>query len=269
MPMNIHFISGLPRAGSTLLAAILRQNPRFHAAMSGPLCTLFEGLVHKMAESNEYSMFLTETQRERIMHSLVEAYYSDIAAGRTIFDTSRGWCAQMAAIDQLWPTARVIACVRSPAWILDSFERRVQAAPLRRGRMFGADSAANVYTRVEAMMKTGPVGPALQGLRQAWSGEQAGRLVVIRYDSLTEQPGEVIDGLYEILGEEPFPHDFENVEYDEAEFDERLGMPGLHRVAARVQPNRRETILPADLFSQHDRCFWDVPGQNLRGVIVL
>ncbi|MBU0835751.1 MAG: sulfotransferase, partial [Gammaproteobacteria bacterium] len=26
-----HFISGLPRSGSTLLAALLRQNPRFHA----------------------------------------------------------------------------------------------------------------------------------------------------------------------------------------------------------------------------------------------
>jgi hypothetical protein len=32
-----HFISGLPRAGSTLTAAILRQNPRFHAGMSSPV----------------------------------------------------------------------------------------------------------------------------------------------------------------------------------------------------------------------------------------
>jgi len=32
MPMpRYHFISGLPRSGSTLLAAILRQNLRFHA----------------------------------------------------------------------------------------------------------------------------------------------------------------------------------------------------------------------------------------------
>ena len=38
---SIHFISGLPRSGSTLLAALLRQNPRFEAAMSGPLAGLF------------------------------------------------------------------------------------------------------------------------------------------------------------------------------------------------------------------------------------
>ena len=32
----MHLISGLPRSGSTLLAALLRQNPRFEAGISGP-----------------------------------------------------------------------------------------------------------------------------------------------------------------------------------------------------------------------------------------
>ena len=40
---SVHFISGLPRSGSTLLAALLRQNPRFEAGMSGPLAGLFVG----------------------------------------------------------------------------------------------------------------------------------------------------------------------------------------------------------------------------------
>ena len=42
---RIHFISGLPRSGSTLLAALLRQNPRFHADMSGPMAGLFGALL--------------------------------------------------------------------------------------------------------------------------------------------------------------------------------------------------------------------------------
>ena len=37
-----NFISGLPRSGSTLTAAILRQNPRFHAGMSSPIAGLFD-----------------------------------------------------------------------------------------------------------------------------------------------------------------------------------------------------------------------------------
>ena len=50
----IHFISGLPRSGSTLLAALLRQNPRFEAGMSGPLAGLFGALLSEMSARNEY-----------------------------------------------------------------------------------------------------------------------------------------------------------------------------------------------------------------------
>ncbi|HEX8778946.1 MAG TPA: sulfotransferase, partial [Rhodanobacter sp.] len=37
---KFHFISGLPRSGSTLLAAILKQNPRFRAGMTSPLADI-------------------------------------------------------------------------------------------------------------------------------------------------------------------------------------------------------------------------------------
>lgn len=37
---TFHFISGLPRSGSTLMEAILRQNPRFSAGMSNPVANL-------------------------------------------------------------------------------------------------------------------------------------------------------------------------------------------------------------------------------------
>ena len=45
---RFHFISGLPRSGSTLLAAILRQNPRFSAGMSSSLCPLFTSAINVM-----------------------------------------------------------------------------------------------------------------------------------------------------------------------------------------------------------------------------
>jgi len=54
---KIHFISGLPRSGSTLLAALLRQNPRFQAGMSGPLAGLFGALLGQMSARTDYSVF--------------------------------------------------------------------------------------------------------------------------------------------------------------------------------------------------------------------
>ncbi len=103
----IHFISGLPRSGSTLLAALLRQNPRLYAGMSGPLAGLFGALLSEMSARNEYSIFIDDAKRERILHGLFENHYADCPA-EVIF-TSRAWCAWMSATANLFPEARTIA----------------------------------------------------------------------------------------------------------------------------------------------------------------
>ena len=54
-----HFISGLPRSGSTLLAAILRQNPRFHAGMTSPVGSLFSGMLQQFAAGTEFGSTIT------------------------------------------------------------------------------------------------------------------------------------------------------------------------------------------------------------------
>ena len=50
---NYHFISGLPRSGSTLTSALLRQNPRFQAGISSPVAGLFEGIIAQVSAGNE------------------------------------------------------------------------------------------------------------------------------------------------------------------------------------------------------------------------
>ena len=47
-PPRYHFITGLPRAGSTLLSALLLQNPRFHAGMTSPVGGLFRGMLNQL-----------------------------------------------------------------------------------------------------------------------------------------------------------------------------------------------------------------------------
>jgi sulfotransferase len=263
---KIHFLAGLPRSGSTLLAAILRQNPAFHAAMSSSLAEVFLSALRTMSMS-ETSLFLSDAQRARILAAIVEAYYCD-AADRTVIDTGRIWPSYISSLALLFPGSRIICCVRNPAWVVDSVERLVQRNSLLVSRMFGPE-VNNVYARAEALVKSGFLGVALHALRQAWFGEHAGMLIAVQYDSLVANPGSVIGKLYDLLGEEDFSHDFRRVEYDEPEFDARLNMPGLHRVAGPVEVRERSTILPPELFGQFDGCFWNEHGQNPRGVMVL
>ncbi|MEG4917031.1 hypothetical protein [Microcoleus sp. B7-D4] len=74
MPQKIHFISGLPR-GSTLLSAILRQNPRFHAAMTSPVGGLTERMLEAMSEDNDFSWYIWDAQKHQPISSIFTAYY--------------------------------------------------------------------------------------------------------------------------------------------------------------------------------------------------
>jgi sulfotransferase len=158
---------------------------------------------------------------------------------------------------------------RNVAWILDSIERHVQSNAIQPSRLFHHEPFGNVYTRAEALTRSGFVGSSLNSVRQAWYDEYADRLIAIRYNSLTEHPAETMNHLYTLLEELPFKHNFNHVEYDEPQFDAYLGLPGFHKVSGPVEVKPRQTILPPDLFSQYDRNFWDMPDQNPRGVKII
>jgi sulfotransferase len=272
MDNGLHFISGLPRSGSTLLAAILRQNPKIHAGMSSPVGPLFQRLLGAMGPQNEFSVFMTPNQRENVLRGLFDSYYKDIHPTRLVFDTGRLWCAKMAAIARLFPQARVIVCVRELAWIMDSFERILRRNPLVTSRMFQPHDAGTIYTRVNALAAPmGTVGFPWNAVQEAFYGEHASRLLVIDYEALTRDPKRAIDFIYQALDLPAFAHDFDNVTYEDGgEVDAQLGVPGLHTVGRKVGFVERPTILPLDLFERFSgRNFWRRPGANPRNVAVL
>lgn len=110
MPKTFHFISGLPRSGSTLLAAILRQNPRIHAAMTSPVGSLFTALHTTMGQSNEFADFIDERQRERVLRGIFDLFYQDHPQ-EIILDTNRLWCARLPFAAAAVPAS---SCPRKP-----------------------------------------------------------------------------------------------------------------------------------------------------------
>lgn len=258
MAHRYHFISGLPRSGSTLLSAILRQNPAIHAGMSSPIATLFEGVVAQCSAGSEISSMVSHAQRAAILKGLFESYYAGFPQP-LIIDTNRAWTAQISALLTLFPDAKLICTVRDVAWVLDSLERQYRANAFENTRLFNsAAERATVYTRLDALASANRlVGFSWQALREACFGEHADRLVIVDYDLLTSHPADVIKLLYEFLGEPLFAHDFDNVVYDAPEFDEQLGLRGLHKVDQKVRQKPRRTILPPDLFKKYSgMAFW-------------
>ncbi|HJV87576.1 MAG TPA: sulfotransferase [Noviherbaspirillum sp.] len=260
MPQKFHFISGLPRSGSTLLSALLLQNPRFHAGMTSPVGSLFTAMLQQFSAGSEFGAVLSKSQRQRLSRGLFESYYADQQDKEVIFDTNRLWCAKLPALLDLFPDAKIIACVRNVAWIMDSLERLYRANPYENTRLFNDDTERNtVASRVDTLAQRNRlVGFAWSALKEAYYGEQAKSVLVVDYDLLTQSPEQVLRLVYDFIGEPWFEHDFNNVQYDAPEFDQALGVSGLHRVRRKVGVEARRTILPPDLFRQYaSLSFWE------------
>ncbi|ODN70129.1 sulfotransferase family protein [Methylobrevis pamukkalensis] len=260
---QFHFISGLPRSGSTLLSAILRQNPRFHAGMSSPVATLFEAIISQVSAGSELSTMVDAAQRRRLLRGLFDSYYADNPA-EVIFDTNRAWTAKLPALMALFPQSKLICCVRNVAWIMDSMERQFRGNAFENTKLFNSPAErSTVYTRVEALAHANRlVGFPWHALKEACYSEFADRLVLVDYDLLTTRPADCIGLIYAFLGETPYAHDFDNVSYDAPAFDTELGVDGLHRVHPKVAPRPRKTVLPPDLFQRYANiAFWQkMPG---------
>ena len=261
MRNGIHFISGLPRAGSTLLATLLRQNPRFSAGMTSPVGGLFNAMLTATSARNEGAVFIDDDQRQRLLRAVFDAYYAGIHPTQLVFDTNRQWTAKLATLANLFPAAKVVCCVRNPAWVLDSIESLIRRNPFELSGIFNYEPGGTVYSRVEGLSKgDGMAGFAWNALREAVYGPHADRLLLVRYESLTANPLGTLAAIYHFIGEPMFAHDPEHIEpaYDMIEFDMRLGTPGLHHVRSAVRPETRASILPPDLFAKYENdAFWD------------
>jgi len=257
---KFHFIAGLPRAGSTLLAALLRQNPRFHAGMTSPVGALFSAVLAQCSAGSEFGAVITTPQRRRLLRGLFDTYYAEHGDKPVVFDTNRAWCSRMPALHDLFPEGKVIACVRNVAWVMDSIERLYRANPFENTKLFSDDIERNtVYSRVDTLAQRNRlVGFAWSALKEAYYGEHAGSMLVVDYDLLAQSPERVLRLVYEFIGEPWYErHDFDKVLYDAPEFDEALGVLGLHKVRPKVELATRRSVLPPDLFEQYSALsFW-------------
>ena len=86
-----HFIVGLPRSGSTMLAALLNQNPDFHASGTSAAQIIFQMLYNQFSGVSELSALLDDDQRREVMHAVIDAVHHKRGDRGVVFDTNRRW----------------------------------------------------------------------------------------------------------------------------------------------------------------------------------
>jgi len=249
MAKTYHFITGLPRSGSTLLSSILSQNPRFHSSITDPLANLVKGALESLGNDPGMKSEVPWERRENLIKGMFEGFYRHVGQP-VVFNTNRAWTLLTPQIRQLFPDAKLIACVRDINSILDSFEVAHRKYPMATNTVTGGPGRT-VYERVDMLMdEKGVVGFPYIGLKQAITSDEKNRIMLIEYENLCKSPKQTLKAIYSFIGEEQFNHNFNDVGCAWPDYDKEIGIP-LHEVRQKVEHRPRKSILPPDILQKY------------------
>jgi hypothetical protein len=220
MNKTLHFLSGIPRSGSTVLAAILNQNPMTHVSTTSGLVHALDGLAntwHSAGLLNENDP--TREKLAQTMRGCIDAFYEDTDKP-VIIDKSRGWPIPqiMGAMSQvIGRPCKVIATVRPVPDCMASFVRVAKPADLDEFMYSGqlADHLKAAYLSLEAGYQAMPE-----------------NFLFVEYDKLLADPRAELARIHEFLELPEYDYDFSNIDGSSVkEDDENLhGYAGMHDV---------------------------------------
>lgn len=242
---TIYFLAGLPRSGSTLLANILAQNPRFHVTPTSGIVDMLVQ-VRNGWDANDAFRAMDRHQCERIksdvLRAMLHAYFAHTDKP-VCFDKNRYWAEFLEMGAELVggrQNVKVLVTVRDLRDVLASFEKLYRSTSALGQLPQEAAMALKFKTalgRVQVFIDDAqPVGRAYNAIRDAVTRGWKDRMYFIDYKDLTAKPAETMAGVYRFLGEESCAHDFNNVEQVTFEDDFVYGFKDLHIIRQKVEP---------------------------------
>lgn len=233
---TIHYLSGLPRTGSTLLSAILSQNNNIHAEGNSALCQLIWDTSESCrVYSREQLIASGRAEIERdLIQSVAQIYYKD--APSLIFDKCRSWTNpnNLSLVKSfLAESPKIVVLIRPVEEILKSF--------LYLYKKNNLDSTE--FERDFFNPGSEPLMRSLDGVKYAMDNNN-GEFIFIKYSELVYKPKETIESIYSFCGIEEYQHDFQEVYVKQPEDERAYDLIGLHDVRPAIGIDTKELDMP-------------------------
>jgi sulfotransferase len=264
MKKTYHFISGMPQSGSTLLASILSQNPRFEATYPGGVLDAIYILTKAWPQIPEFVTSPNDAGKVSVMRSMLEGYFA--SSDRTVaFDRSRSWVAHLETAELLVQRkAKVLVPVRDIREILASLELLwrangdVHQSALDQKHYIefqSVEGRCGIWLRPEYS-----VGLAYSRIEDAIRRGFRDRLFFVSYEALTSRPKDTMAAIYSFLGEPPFSHDFSNLKQVGTDYDPAEDLFGAHQIRPQLTSSmpRAQQVLGAAADRYKGPYVWDV-----------
>lgn len=223
-------LAGLPRSGSTLLSAILGQNPDIHAEGNSAVCQLMWnmqqtclGPAYEQLSANKR----INTQRE-LCASIPATYYKHVN-NRIVLDKCRGWHTP-GNLQMLYEYTdqdpRIIVLERPLAEIVRSF---IQLHKINNQ----LTNQAWLERKLLDDDQPDPITVPYKFLSWAKANNH-GEFLFIKYAEILHETEQVLDKIYAFIDEPRFAHDLTNIQPRFTEDDNVYFLPGMHDIRSTI-----------------------------------
>jgi len=215
-------LSGLPRTGSTLLSAILSQNPNIHAEGDSAVCQLMWDMQQSVVHSSQI-----KANNKNVLDSLVRQiphiYYANVTKP-IVVDKCRSWTlpANIKMLKQYFDQPpKCIVLLRPLVEIVGSFV----ALRIKNGWIEPEQGLLDDGSE--------PIMRSLFGVNWAKNNNN-GEFLFVTYDEIVDNTQTTLNRIYEFCNWEPFVHNLSNIVCNHKEDDTVYGLNSMHDIRSKI-----------------------------------
>ncbi len=217
MPKTFHFLAGLPRSGSTVLAALLNQHPSVHASGTSGMGELMFNTFQAWKNSSAEQAAPQPEQIKAVLRGIMDTKYSNVDKP-VVIDKARNWAeaSTIAVLKELLPyKPKIIATVRNINDCAASFVR-----------------VAKPNNVEDFLRNDGLISHLKESYTVLHSGFQYDKscFLFVEYEDMLADPRKQMARIHEFLDLPDFEYDYDHLdETAPKERDEEIWqVPGLH-----------------------------------------
>ena len=258
---QIYFYTGFPRAGNTLLACILNQNPSINTTGHSILPEILFR-IETLKQHHLFQVFPDKSSLENVSKNIFQSYYKDwdnivIERGDWItpynFNLLRKY---------LSSEIKIVVLVRNILDIIKSYLKLCIDNPnFYVNRQYNQLDPTTIHqTETEEkcdiiMRKSEYIDDMLYSIK--WMLEKSNRkyLHFVHYDDLVENPKKIIDGIYNFFQIKSYQHQYTNLEQltaNHSQYNDDILGAKMHTIRTnKIVPLKHDITLPSKIIAQY------------------
>jgi sulfotransferase len=255
MKKTFFFMAGLPRSGSTLLSAILGQNPDIYTTpqtdMPDVLWNMNQGLVQY---EGFRSGFMPEGY-DNLFKMTMNFFYESVNKPY-IIDKNRSWGTpdNLDILSKITDDIKIICPVRPILEIFASFLNLANSTTenIINDRLY--DDWVYHYrpindAKCEAIYEI--LKRPILSLSSILKPEHKNKFHFVYYEDLVSNPKETVQNIYKFLNIPEYEHDFYNINWQvSTKENEVFKIPELHKVKNKIKKSNTDVSILSDYIKQ-------------------